>query len=52
MEVFCGFFTGKPPVKNPLAGQTNDFFGFGNVQSDQPWMKKQVTWILGLSSSW
>ena len=22
---FCGFFTGKPPVKNPLAGQTSDF---------------------------
>jgi len=25
MEVFCGFFTGKPPVKNPPAGQTSDF---------------------------
>jgi len=24
MEVFCGFFTGNPPVKNPLAGQTSD----------------------------
>jgi hypothetical protein len=25
---FCGFFTGKPPVKNPLAGQTSDFQPF------------------------
>jgi len=25
MDVFCGFFTVKPPVKNPPAGQTSDF---------------------------